>query len=262
MIESLEEQRPHDYLVRLAGSDAGVAYKRVVLRELDLRDGHTVVDLGCGPGADLPVMARRVGSGGRVIGVDHDPDAVVAACRAVDGCAHVEVRTGDVHAPGLRPGSVDRLRTDRVLQHVDDPGLVLAEAYLALRPGGRAVVAEPDWGTLAIDHPDAGIAEAYREFVLGEVVRNPTIGRQVPRLTAAAGFVVGRVEPVTAVFRDVHEADRVLGFARVTRRAVEAGHLDAAAGRRWLDHLVGGPFYASLTVVVTTADRPEDIDTT
>jgi precorrin-6B methylase 2 len=35
-----------------------------------------VVDLGCGPGADLPVFAVAAGRDGRVIGVDRDPEAV------------------------------------------------------------------------------------------------------------------------------------------------------------------------------------------
>lgn len=259
MIDTFEDAPPADYLLRLATSDVGLAYKAAVVNELDLREGHTVVDLGCGPGVDLPALAERVGSTGRVIAIDHDPDAVAVARLGVAGSPQVVVREGDVHSPGLAPGSVDRVHTDRVLQHVADPGLVLRRACRALRLGGRAVLAEPDWGTLAIDHPEPALTHAYRQFVLDGVVRNPTVGRQVPRLAASAGLSVTHVEPVTTVFRDVREADRVLGFARVTWRAVESGYLDEAAAQRWLDHLAREPFFGSLTLFVTTADLLDDV---
>jgi ubiquinone/menaquinone biosynthesis C-methylase UbiE len=256
MSTTLEDEPPADHLLRLARSRTGRAYKAMVVDELDLRPGQVVVDLGCGPGADLLALADGVAEGGHVIGVDHDPQAVDEARRRLAGHRGVTVRRGDVHSPGLAAGTVDRVHTDRVLQHVRNPQEVLRQSYRSLRVGGRAVLAEPDWGTLAVDHPDPGLAHAYRQVVLDEVIRNPLVGRQVPRLATLAGLDVVDVQPVTVVFRDVQEADHVLGFARVTRRAVDAERLTAAQARRWLDALVGGPFLASLTLFVTTAERP------
>lgn len=77
--------------------------------------------------------------------------------------------------------------------------------------------------------PDAGLMRAYRGFVVERVIRNPGIGRQLARLATDAGFGSTRVVPVTSVFDDVTEADKVFGFERVTRRAVAAGYLDPQA---------------------------------
>lgn len=41
--------------------------------------GATVADIGCGPGAMTAVLAQVVGPTGSVIGVDTDPNALVAA---------------------------------------------------------------------------------------------------------------------------------------------------------------------------------------
>jgi ubiquinone/menaquinone biosynthesis C-methylase UbiE len=255
MAVTWESERPSDYLTRLASSDLGSAYKAMVLDELDLQSGATVVDLGCGPGADLVPLARAVGSSGRVVGIDHDASAVAVAAQATLAHPQVEVHVGDVHRLTLAAGSVDRVHTDRVLQHVDDPVVVIAEAARILRPGGVAAFAEPDWGTLVIDSPDPSLPEAYRGFICDQVVRNARVGRQVPSLCEHNGLTVSRVLPVTGVFRDVTTADRVFGFQRVTRRAVDAGYLTAVDGAAWLSHLQSTRLFVSLTLFVTLAER-------
>ncbi|WP_460821432.1 methyltransferase domain-containing protein [Nocardioides ungokensis] len=250
---TLETERPADYLARLAASDLGRAYKALVVDEMDVAAGHHVLDLGCGPGADLAAFAAAVGPEGRVMGLDSDPDAVREAEHLATAWPQVTVEHGDVHSLRLPDHSVHRVHTDRVLQHVEDPDVAVGEVARVLAPSGLACFAEPDWDTLVIDHPEAAIAAAYRSFVTDEVVRNARIGRRLPALCERHGLRVGRVIPITAVFRDVTEADRVLGFERVTGRAVAAGYLDARQAARWLAHLRTGPFFASVTLFVTIA---------
>jgi ubiquinone/menaquinone biosynthesis C-methylase UbiE len=248
---AFEETRPADYLLRHAASDLGKAYKGLAVAELAVSPGDVVLDLGCGPGADLPALAEAAGRGGWVIEIDNDPDAVRQARDRTAGLSQVEVREGDVQALGLPAASADKARTDRVLQHVPDPVAVLAEARRVLRHGGTAVFAEPDWDTLVIDYPDLATARAYTRFITDRVIRNPVLGRQLPRPAATAGFRVQRVIPVTAVYRHVREADQVLGLKRVTGRAVQAGYLTRETAEQWLGYLATQPFFASMTIRIT-----------
>jgi ubiquinone/menaquinone biosynthesis C-methylase UbiE len=250
---TFEAARPTDYLMRLASSDLGRAYKNLVVLEMAIRPGDVVVDLGCGPGADLPSFAAAVGSSGRVLGVDSDPDAVHQARRRTADLPHVEVHQADIHALGLTAASVDRVHTDRVLQHVASPGTVLTHARRILRDGGLAVFAEPDWDTLIIDYPDPKIARAYTRYITDHVVRNAAIGRQLTRLAATTRLRADKVIPLTAVWRDAWEADKVLGMQRVTARAVDAGYLAQDTAEEWLTYLATQPFFASTTLYLVTA---------
>jgi ubiquinone/menaquinone biosynthesis C-methylase UbiE len=213
----------------LAASSLGRAYKALVVQQMAIERGHTVIDLGCGPGADLRAFAESVGPSGTVLGLDSDESAVEKARRAVADLTNVRVQKGDLH--------IDRAHTDRVLQHAVDPARALAEVRRVLRPGGSAVFAEPDWDTLVIDFPRPTVASAYRRFITDRVVRNSRIGRQLPRLAEAARLIVTRIVPVTAVFSDANEADKILGFHRVTERAVTADYLAAADAEEWLAYL-------------------------
>ncbi len=255
MTVDFERTKPSDYLTRLAASDLGRAYKALVVQEMAIELGHTVIDLGCGPGADLRAFAESVGPSGAVIGLDNDDEAVERARHAIDDLPNVDVRTGDIQQLDVPSGSINRTHTDRVLQHVGDPARALAEVHRVLSPGGLAIFAEPDWDTLVIDFPRPAVAVAYRRFITDRVVRNSRIGRQLPRLADAAGLIVTRIVPVTAVFRDAHEADKILGFHRVTDRAVAAEYLTAADAEEWLAHLASPPFFASATLFVVVARR-------
>jgi ubiquinone/menaquinone biosynthesis C-methylase UbiE len=185
--------------------------------------------------------------------VDNDPVAVRQAKDGTAGLPQVDVREADIRALGIPAASVDKVRTDRVLQHVPEPGTALAEARRIIRDGGTAVFAEPDWDTLVIDYPDLATARAYTRYVTDHVVRNSTVGRQLARIAAGAGFRVGKVIPVTAVFRDVRAADQVLGIQRVTGRAVDAQYLTQDAASQWLSYLATQPFFASTTLYIIAA---------
>lgn len=251
--EVFEKHRANNYLRRLADSDLGRHYKAIALEQLEIQPGHTVVDLGCGPGADLRGFVAATGPGGRVVGVDSDAAALTEARSDIRAGEPIELVHGDIHGLDLPDAVADRAHTDRVLQHVADPARVLAEIRRILRPNGIAVLAEPDWDTLVIDHPDIDIARAYTRFVTDVVVRNGQIGRQLPRLAVGCGFHVADVLPITTVFRDVTTADRVLGFERVTDRAVAAGYFTRDAADTWLTHLATEPFFAAATLFVVVA---------
>jgi ubiquinone/menaquinone biosynthesis C-methylase UbiE len=246
------------YLDAAAASDVGREYKQHVLRELQILPGHVVLDVGCGPGTDLPAMAAATGPDGKIIGVDRDPAMRDAARQRTRTYPCIEVQAGDAQALPLDPASVDRAHADRVLQHLAAPARAVTELRRVLRPGGRVTLAEPDWDTLVIDATDTATSRAYTRFVTTTVVRNAAVGRSLGRLLHDAGFIVESVHATAAVFRDYRSAETILRMPTVAERAWQAGHLGEDNARAWLAELTTGPFLAAVTFFTATGRLPGD----
>ncbi|NUR92162.1 MAG: methyltransferase domain-containing protein [Nonomuraea sp.] len=238
------------YLDQLAASVPGRAYKRRLRTLLDVRPGHTALDLGCGPGTDLAELATAVGPAGSVIGLDHDLVSADVARARLAVHPQVEIVVGDVHAIPLEDGTVDRARTDRVLQHVASPARVLAEFRRVARPGGMIAMAEPDWDGLLVDSANLAASRTLTGFVTAQVVRNATIGRALPRLCEAAGLEVVSVAALAPVLTDFEAADRLLGLRRNAARCL------GEAADDWLAELSTGPFLASCLIFLVVARKP------
>jgi arsenite methyltransferase len=151
----------------------------------DLREGETVLDLGSGAGADLLISARRVGAGGRAIGLDMTDEMLeLARANARDaGLENVEFVKGYIEDIPLADASVDVVISNCVINLSADKDRVLGEAARVLRPGGRLAVSD----VIA----DAGMDEATRAdmeqstgCIAGALTRD-----EYERALSAAGLV-------------------------------------------------------------------------
>jgi 2-polyprenyl-6-hydroxyphenyl methylase/3-demethylubiquinone-9 3-methyltransferase len=91
-----------------------------------------VLDLGCGAGFLSNFLASR---GHRVRGVDADAESLTVA-RAYDRTGSVEYHQGDACALPYPDASFDVVCAMDLLEHVEDPARLVAEASRVLAPGG------------------------------------------------------------------------------------------------------------------------------
>jgi arsenite methyltransferase len=110
----------------------------------DLRAGETVLDLGSGGGIDVLLSARRVGSTGKVYGVDMTDEMLnLARSNAAQaGVGNVEFLHGRIEAIPLPDASVDVVISNCVVNLSTDKSAVLAEIARVLRPGGRIGISD------------------------------------------------------------------------------------------------------------------------
>ena len=100
------------------------AYKRRVLELFEGVEG--VVDIGCGPGADVLAIGAD-----RCIGIDRS----IVMCATADSRGARTVQADVRHLP-FGNGVLGGVYADRVLQHVEDPMSAVEEMVRVLCPGG------------------------------------------------------------------------------------------------------------------------------
>lgn len=114
-----------------------------LFRGMEITADDVVVDVGCGEGGNLAFCAAR---GGHIIGIDLDAEALATAQTKVAeaGPKSMEFHVAPAEHLPVADGVATRVICTEVLEHVDDPAVVLRELYRIGAPGAIYLIAVPD----------------------------------------------------------------------------------------------------------------------
>lgn len=201
---------------------------------IGIKPGERVIDLGCGPGGTLHLLAKRVGRTGSVLGVDRSPHFVEQARRFVDdlGLSQVEVREGDAYDTGLPRGGFDGAHMRLVLANVPEPERIVREMVSLVRPGGWVASFEADYLAHICDPPLPAwtrLLDAYTAYSESKGV-DLFVGRRTQRLFREAGVSDMRVDAVVHVYPPGHDRRPILRdfIANVRDGMVDDGFISQA----------------------------------
>ena len=185
---------------------------RALLAEVGIAAGAACLDLGCGGGDVTLELARALGPGGRVLGVDLDEIMVDMARREAEKhrLSNVAFEVRDVVS--WEPDEqFDVVYARFLLSHLSDPGTLIRAVHRYTRPHGVVIVEDIDFrGHFA--EPGCRALQQFVELYTKSVEArgaDPNIGPRLPGLLRTAGF--GNVQ-----MRLVHPAALMGGIKLLT----------------------------------------------
>jgi demethylmenaquinone methyltransferase/2-methoxy-6-polyprenyl-1,4-benzoquinol methylase len=125
----------------------GLSYDRLRHEAVDalmLKDGDVVLEIGCGTGANFPLLEKRIGPSGRIIGIDLTRAMLDEAEKRVEaeGWKNVEL----VHCPASRypfaGQSFDAVLSTFALTLEPNYDAIIESIARALRPNGIFAIAD------------------------------------------------------------------------------------------------------------------------
>jgi SAM-dependent methyltransferase len=252
-----------DTLERRARSPEEIAARDAYLGLLGVAEGAHVLEVGCGSGAVTREIARRVGSGGRAVGLDASPE-LLAIARGLARDAEIGdrcvFREGDALRLPFPDASFDVVVSVTVLCHVENGAAAIPEFVRVLKPGGRAGVFDLDTDMTSFTHPDRALTRRIVAASSDAIAVDGWLVRRLPGLFQRAGLADVRVRgffPLETAIDSFYGGNA----ARCADVAVKTGAVTEDEGRRWLAQFQAlgaqGPIVAGRLHVLVWGRKPE-----
>ncbi|MGE5558178.1 MAG: bifunctional demethylmenaquinone methyltransferase/2-methoxy-6-polyprenyl-1,4-benzoquinol methylase UbiE [Bacillota bacterium] len=189
-------------------------WQNFAVEQAGIREGGRVLDICCGTGKITIELARRIGKGGRVVGLDLSSQMLAFAAKNLRNLPNkdsVELVLGNACQMPFPENSFDCAMIGYGLRNVADIPALLSEARRVVKPGGRIVsldLINPSrpllrnlyhlylriWVPL-VGRMVAGNKEAYQ--YLGESVQIFLTPEEIRDLFLSAGFIDVRFYTMT-----------------------------------------------------------------
>lgn len=127
-------------LYRLLGLKIG-KYRKMTIESLELSKGDEVVELGCGTGLNFELVLDKIGSDGKLIGVDITDMMLEQAKKRIQqrSWTNVELIQCDISKYEF-PKNLDGIFSTGAIQYSPQYDQIIKKGYDALKPGKHFVV--------------------------------------------------------------------------------------------------------------------------
>lgn len=204
------------------------------LNGLALRNGESVLDVGCGTGLLLQMMSGEVGDSGQITGLDLSADMLEIAKQRCGELANVRLLQGSADELEFEADYFDVVACTQTLLYVEQVEQALREISRVLKPGGRVAVVETDWRGLVLSNSDNDFARRIVDAWDIAVV-SPNLPVKLIPLLKQVGFSEIRVTPIPVLNTSYDENNYSTSILQwFVKAAVRQGVITQQESDQWL----------------------------
>jgi ubiquinone/menaquinone biosynthesis C-methylase UbiE len=196
---------------KLAATQDMVAQRQTMLNELNLKEGERVLDVGSGNGIFAREMLEVVGESGHVCGIDSS-DPMVSMATAL--CPRGQFLQSDATDLPVDDSSFDVVTASQLLCFVSAVDKLLSEMFRVLKPGGRLVILDSDWGSLVWNCSNGALMDRALRLMTS-AYSDAHVPRTLSRRLITAGFQITNRRSVSVLNWEAGEdtyAQQLSGF--------------------------------------------------
>jgi ubiquinone/menaquinone biosynthesis C-methylase UbiE len=130
--------RYYDLLLNLLSLGQYPHFIKGIVDMMDISPGQLILDLGSGTGKNDCFMAQKVGSQGKIVGLDISNEMLARAWKRCRGYPNVIFEKQRIELPLAYKEEFDKVFISFVLHGFEDEqkAVIIRNAYQALKPGG------------------------------------------------------------------------------------------------------------------------------
>lgn len=240
-------------------SSGAVARRKKILNALKLNTGDRVLDVGSGPGNQAFEISLSVGDSGYIDGIDSAEGAITIARQRCSKLKNVNFQVGEATDLPFDDGTFNVVMSSQVFEYLDDVAGAIDEIYRVLKPNGRVLIHDTDWGATLWYSKDP--ARMTRIMEIWDChLADPHLPQTLNRKLAIAGFKDIHVDPFVQI-ETKYDPSSVSGVLMnfIEGYAVSQGVSEKEASE-WSTELKGsgssGDYFFSLNEFIFTAAKP------
>ena len=211
----------YDWISQALSFGTGKQYRQQALKRTGLSEGHTILDVACGPGTVSMCAQQIVGKTGKVVALDPSHGMITEAKK--QGITSVlQSKAEDLPFSNSR---FDFISMGYALRHVSDLTLTFKEYLRVLKPGGRLLLLE-------ISRPESALHYQISRFFLKSVIPWVSYVRtQNPQARSLMRYYWDTIEscvPPQAILQALEQS----GFAQSQQFSLFGGLIRDYSGRK------------------------------
>jgi ubiquinone/menaquinone biosynthesis C-methylase UbiE len=229
--------------------------KRRSYELLRISPGDRIFEIGCGNGKDAAALAEM---GATVLGIDCHEEFLRDAARLMCKGLRLDFLCSEADCIDRPDESADKIRFDRVFQHLTNPKAVLSEAKRLLKSGGKCQVIDVDYFGMTIFPCDAALERTVVDSVARVRYPNAHNVRALPTMLSDTGFVVTEIEVRPFVVDDYSTGKFLIRFDTVVDQLLRSGQITTTQHAIWqrYEESIEATFRLTIPQIIFMASKP------